>query len=186
MTRDEALAIQGEWVTTESLRKHLLAVAACMKAYAEHYGEDPELYEVVGLLHDFDFERYPTLDQHPFRGVEELRRRGVDEVICRAILSHAVAGGPPRQSNLEHTLFACDELSSFIVAVALMRPDRLAGLEPSSVRKKMKQKGFAAAVDRDEIARGAEELGLDLDEHIRRCIAALQPVAEALGVGRPR
>ncbi len=183
MTRDEALALQHEWVQSESLRKHCLAVAACLRACAEATGHDPELYEVVGLLHDFDYERYPNLTDHPFRGVEELRRRGVDEIICRAVLSHADGSGVARESHLEKTLYACDELSGFLTAVALMRPDRLTGLTASSVRKKMKAKAFAAAISREDIVRGAAELEVDLDEHIQFCVGALQRVADQLGLG---
>lgn len=180
MTPEEALALQHEWVSADSLRKHMLAVAACMRAYAERFGEDAELYEVVGLLHDYDYERYPSLDEHPYRGVEELRRRGVSEVICRAILSHNDASGVIRESTLEKVLYACDELSGFLIACALVRPGRLEGLEPKSVRKKMKQASFAAAVSREDIIRGAAELGVDLDEHIAFCVAALAKVADQL------
>jgi len=182
MNRDEALALQHEWVTSESLRGHMLAVATCVRAYAEHWGEDAEFWEVVGLLHDFDYERHPDLAEHPYVGVEELRRLGVDEVICRAILSHGDHTGVSRDSRLEKTLYACDELAGFIVAVALMRPEKLAGMTAKSVRKKMKQKSFAAAVNRDDIVRGAAELGVDLDEHIEHCIAALQPIPAELGL----
>lgn len=182
MTRDEALALQAEWVSNDNLRKHMLAVATCCRAYAVKLGEDPDLYEIVGLLHDFDYERHPTPEEHPFVGVEELRRRGVDEVICHAILAHADYSGVPRESNLDRVLYACDELSGFIVAVALMRPGKLEGMEPSSVRKKMKAKAFAAGVNREDIVRGAEELGVDLNEHIAFCIAALSGVAGELGL----
>ena len=185
MTPAEALAIQSAWVTSDSLRKHHLAVATCLRAYAEAAGQDADLYEVVGLLHDFDFERHPDLSEHPFVGVEELRRRGIDEVICRAILSHADYSGVARESHLERALYACDELSGFLIAVALMRPERLVGLGPASVKKKMKTKGFAAAVNRDDLVRGAAELGVELDEHIAFCVAALLPVAEQLGLGVP-
>ncbi len=182
MTRAEALALQAEWVSNDNLRKHMVAVAACCRAYAEKLGEDPELYEVAGLLHDFDYERHPTPAEHPFVGVEELRRRGVDEAVCHAILAHADDRGVPRDSNLDRVLYACDELSGFIVAVALMRPGRLEGLEPSSVRKKMKAKAFAAGVNRDDIIRGAEELAVELNEHIAFCVAALRGVASELGL----
>lgn len=182
MNRDEALALQHEWVASASLRGHMLAVAACVKAYALEWGEDAALWEVVALLHDFDYERHPDLSEHPYVGVEELHRRGVDEVICRAILSHGDHTGVPRLTRLEQTLYACDELAGFIVAVALMRPEKLAGMTARSVRKKMKQKSFAAAVNRDDIVRGAEELGVALDAHIDHCIAALQPLAADLGL----
>lgn len=180
MTRDEALALQSEWVENPSLRKHMLSVAACMAAYAVKLGEDADLYEVVGLLHDFDYERHPTQEEHPFVGVEELRRQGVDEVICRAILSHADYSGVTRESNLEKVLYACDELAGFLVACALMRPERLEGMTPKSVKKKMKSKGFAAGVNRDDIVSGAEDLGVPLDDHLAFCIAALRPLAAEL------
>ncbi|NUP98385.1 MAG: HD domain-containing protein [Armatimonadetes bacterium] len=182
MTPAEALALQHEWVASDSLRKHMLAVAACLRAYANKDGQDPELYEVVGLLHDFDYERHPTADEHPFVGVEELRRRGVDEVICRAILSHATYSGVPRESHLERALFACDELAGFVTAVALMRPEKLTNMSASSVRKKMKAKAFAANVSREDIVQGATEMGVDLNEHIEFCIAALQARAAELGL----
>ena len=182
MNRDQALALQHEWVSSESLRGHMLAVAACVKAYAATWGEDAELWEVVGLLHDFDFERHPTPEEHPFVGVEHLRTLGVDEAVCRAILSHADYSGVTRESRLEKTLYACDELAGFIVAVALMRPEKLAGMKPKSVKKKMKQKSFAAAIQRDDIINGAADLGIELDDHIAHCIAALQPVAAELGL----
>ncbi len=182
MNRDQALALQHAWVTSESLRGHMLAVAACVRAYAVDWGEDAALWEVVALLHDFDYERHPDLAEHPYAGVEELRRMGVEEVICRAILSHGDHTGVTRESRLEKTLYACDELAGFIVAVALMRPEKMTGMTARSVRKKMKQKSFAAAVNRDDILRGAAELGVDLDAHIDHCIAALQPIAADLGL----
>jgi len=185
MTPEQALALQREWVTSDSLRKHMLAVAACLRAYAVKLGEPPDLWSAVGLIHDFDFERHPTLDEHPMAGVAELRRRGVDEVICRAVLSHGDLTGVPRESPLEKTLYACDELAGFIMAVALMRPERLQGMTASSVRKKMKTKAFAAAVRREDIIAGAEDLGVDLNEHIDFCIAALQPLASELGLEVP-
>ncbi|MCC7491322.1 MAG: HDIG domain-containing protein [Fimbriimonadaceae bacterium] len=182
MSPVEALALQHAWVTGDSLRKHMLAVATCLRAYAPHYGGDPDLWETVGLLHDFDYERHPSLAEHPLVGVAELRRRGVDEVICRAVLSHADHADCPRVSDLEKCLYACDELAGFLVAVALLRPEQLAGMGVSSVKKKLKTKAFAANVSRDDIARGAAELGVDLDSHIACCIAALQTRAAELGL----
>lgn len=182
MTRDEALALQHEWVEGDSLRMHMLAVATCMRAYAEELGEDGELYEVVGLLHDIDYEEHPSPAEHPFVAVQYLREQGVDETICRAILSHADYADVPRESQLEKVLYACDELSGFLTAVALMRPEKLAGMTAKSVKKKLKQKSFAAGVNRDDIQRGADELGVDLDEHITFCIAAMTPRAAELGL----
>lgn len=182
MTPDEARRWLYEWVEAESLRRHCLAVATILQAYAEQAGEDADLWEAVGLLHDFDWERHPTLDLHPMAGVEVLRAAGVDETVCRAVASHARHTGVPRETPLEKTLFACDELAGFITAVALMRPTRLAGMEARSVRKKMKDKAFAAAVSREDIVDGAAELGVDLNEHINFCIAALQPIAAELGL----
>lgn len=182
MTRDEALAIVDQWVENDNLKKHMLAVAACLKAYAGRYGGDPELWEVVGLLHDFDWEKHPNLDDHPAKGVAWLREQGVDEVICRAILAHAPRTGVKPESDLEKCLLACDELAGFLIAVALMRPEQLGGMSASSVKKKMKQKSFAAAVSREDIFHGAELLGVDLDEHITFCIAALQGIAGELGL----
>lgn len=182
MSPDQARELMYEWVSNENLRRHGEAVAACLRAYAEAAGEDADLWETVGLLHDFDWERHPTLDEHPQKGVAILREMGVDEVICRAVASHARHTGVSRETRLEKTLFAVDELAGFINAVALMRPERLVGMTPKSVRKKMKDKAFAAAVSREDITEGAADLGVALDEHIAFCIAALEPIAARLGL----
>jgi len=162
----------------------MLAVEAAMCAYAKAFGEDPELWGIVGLLHDFDYERFPSAEAgHPFRGVEALRVAGYPEVITRAILSHASYAGISRQSLMEKALFACDELTGFIIAVALIRPGRsLAEVDVASIRRKMKDKAFARGVSREDIHLGAEEIGLPLDEHIAFVLSALQGVAEGLGL----
>ena len=172
-TRD--LALVDEFVTNESLKRHMLAVEATVRAYARKFGADEELWGSVGLLHDFDYERYPDAPAHPLEGSKILRERGYPEEVIYAILSHAdyLADQYPRRSQLDKTLYACDELSGFIVACAILRPQKLEGLTSSSVRKKMKTLNFAAAVSREDIVRGAEELGVDLNEHIDFCIAAL-------------
>jgi len=181
--RERAVAILDEWVQGEGLRRHVLATEAAMRAYARELGEDEDVWGNVGLLHDFDWERHPTLDQHPQDGEPVLAAAGYPDWFRRAILSHAEHVDVPRRSPLEHHLFACDELPSFIHACALVRPQGFEGLAPKSVRKKLKQPSFAAGVDRDDVARGAEEIGRDLDDHIRTVIAALQPIAADLGVG---
>lgn len=186
MTPAEALAIVDAWVANENLKRHMLAVGACMAAYAERLGGEPERWRAVGILHDFDWEKHPTLDEHPAKGVAWLREQGVDEEICRAILSHAPRTGVAPESAMERTLVAVDELAGFITAVALMRPERLAGMTAGSVRKKMRQKSFAAAVERDDITRGAELLGVELDEHIQVCIAAMSAIAGELGLEAKR
>lgn len=183
MTRDEALALLHEFTQTESLRKHAYAVAAAMRAYARQLGADEELWGVVGLLHDFDYERYPTLGDHPFKGAEILRERGVSEEIVEACLSHYSESGIPRDTPLKRAIFAVDELAGFIIAVALVRPSKqLADVEVKSVKKKMKEKGFAAAVSREDLQRGAEEMGVPLDEHIATVLEGLKPVAATLGL----
>ncbi|GAB4311288.1 MAG: HD domain-containing protein [Candidatus Sumerlaeia bacterium] len=187
MTRDEALALVREFTTNENLIKHMLCVEAAMRAYARRFGEDEDAWALAGLLHDFDYERHPNEEHrpdegHPAWGVRLLRERGVDEAVCQAILAHADYTGAPRQTLMARTLFAVDELCGFIVACALVRPDGLTGLEPRSVTKKMKDKAFARAVSRDDIRRGAEELGLDLAEHIQTCIQALQGIRTQLGL----
>lgn len=184
MTRDQAWALVCEWIRTPNLRKHLLAAEAAMRAYGRRFGEDEETWGIVGLVHDLDYERCPSQEAgHPFVGVEELRRRGVPEAWCRAILSHADYSGVPRQSNMEKTLYAVDELVGFIVAVALVKPSKsLAEVDVASVKKKMKDKAFARGVNREDVLRGAEELGVPLDEHIDRVITALQGAAEELGL----
>jgi len=183
MNRSNALAIIDEFVKSDSLRKHLLAVEAAMRAYARKFGEDEEVWGVAGLLHDFDWEVCPTPDQHPLYGASILRERGVPEAIVRAVLSHGDHTGIPRESLMEKALFAVDELCGFIIAVALVRPTKsLSEVTPQAVRKKMKDKAFARSVRREDIVKGAEELGVDLDEHIAFVVQALKPVASILGV----
>ena len=173
--REQDLALVDEFVTSESLKRHMLAVEAAVRAYARKFGADEELWGRVGLLHDFDYERYPDAPAHPLEGSKILRERGYPEEVIYAILSHAdyLADQYPRQSQLDKTLYACDELCGFIVACAVLRPQKLEGLTASSVRKKMKTLNFAAAVSREDIVRGAEELGVELNEHIDFCVAAL-------------
>ena len=183
LTRDAAWALLTEWTKSESLRKHALGVEASVRGYARLFGEDEEAWGVVALLHDFDYERYQTPADHPFRGCEELQRRGYPEWVTRAILSHADYSGVPRESRLEKTLFACDELSGFVTAASLVRPSKsVLDLEPSSVIKRMKDKAFARNVSRDDLRRGAEELGLPLEEHVRNVITFMRERADALGL----
>ena len=182
LSRAEAWDLLTEWVASPSLRRHCLAVEAAMVGYARRNGEDEELWAAVALLHDFDYEIHPTLDKHPQDGAPILREEGYPEVVIRAVLSHAEHLELPRETQLEKTLFACDELSGFVHACGLVRPTGLDGLEPKSVRKKLKQPSFAAGVHRDEVYAGAELLGLELDEHIANVIAALQPIAGELGL----
>lgn len=181
--RAAAWSLLTEFTQSESLRKHALAVEACMRAYARHYGEDEQKWGVVGLIHDFDYEKYPSLDDHPMRGSEILAQRGWPEEMRRAILSHADHTGVARQTRLEHALFACDELAGFITAVALVKPGKsLAEVDARSVRKKMKDKAFARSVSRDDITRGAQELGVELEQHIAFCIEAMKGIAGELGL----
>ena len=180
MNREESWNLLCEWTESDSLRKHMLAVEAAMRAYARKFGEDEEKWGVTGLLHDMDYEKHPTPAEHPMVGVAELEKRGYPEDILHAIKGHADYLDVPRDTLMSKTLYAVDELSGFIVAVALMRPERLEGMKAKSVRKKMKQKSFAAAVNRDDIVRGAEELGVDLNEHIEFVAAALKERADAL------
>jgi len=183
MNREDAWGLLTEYTQSESLRKHARAVEACMRAYAEKFGEDPETWSITGLLHDFDYEKYPSAEDHPFRGNLILAERGWPEHIRRAIMSHAEYSGVPRQTSMEKALFACDELAGFITAVALVKPSKsLAEVDVKSVRKRMKDKAFARAVSRDDITRGAAELGVDLDEHIAFCIEAMKRVADRLGL----
>jgi putative nucleotidyltransferase with HDIG domain len=189
LSRDEAWSLLTEWVQSESLRRHCLAVATAMEAYARktaHPPTDAERWYVVGLLHDMDYERFPDMDDtengHPRSGMRELESRGVDPEIVRAIASHADFLGVPRETPMEKTLYAVDELSGFLLACAYVRPQGLEGLTPKSVKKKLKQPSFAAAVNRDEVRAGAEELGVDFDEHVAFVIAALQERADELGV----
>jgi predicted hydrolase (HD superfamily) len=181
--RDAAWTLLTEWTISESLRKHALAVEAAVRGYARRFGEDPDAWGIVGLLHDFDYERFPTPADHPFRGCDELRRRGYPEWVTRAILSHAQYSGVPRESLLEKSLFACDEMAGFISAAALVRPSKsVLDLEASSVIKRMKDKAFARAVSREDLRRGAEELGLPLDVHATNVIESLREQAEVLGL----
>ena len=175
LSRDEAWSLLTEWVTSESLRRHCLAVEASMRAYAHRNGADEELWGVVGLLHDMDYERYPDLETgHPRMAIAELEARDVDPVIVRAIASHADFLGVSRDSDLEKTLYAVDELSGFVVACAVVRPQGIHGMTPKSVKKKLKQPSFAAAVNREEVTEGAAQLGVDFDEHVAIVIAALE------------
>jgi putative nucleotidyltransferase with HDIG domain len=182
MTRDEAWDLLTEYVSSQSLRKHCMAVEAAMRHYARHFGEDEALWGVTGLIHDFDYERWPNPPDHTRKGAEILRQRGVDEEIVSAILSHADwnQADYPRDRPIRKTLYAVDELCGFIMAVALMRPDKMAGMTPKSVKKKLKQKAFAAAISREDIARGIELIALDGDEHFKHCIDAMTEAAEPL------
>ena len=183
LSRDAAWSLLTEWTKSESLRKHALAVEAAVRGYARKFGANEDEWGIVGLLHDFDYERYPTLDNHPFRGCEELQRRGYPEWVTRAILSHAQYSGVPRESPLEKSLFACDEMAGFVTAASLVRPSKsVLDLEASSVIKRMKDKAFAKGVSRDDLRQGAEELGLPLDEHVTHVITFLRQRAEALGL----
>jgi putative nucleotidyltransferase with HDIG domain len=174
VTRDRAWETLTKHTKSDALLRHALGVEACMAWYARDFGEDEELWRAVALLHDFDYELHPTLDKHPQDGAPILREEGYPEEVVDAVLSHAEHLSIPRDTLLKKTLFACDELSGFVHAVALVRPNGLEGLEPKSVKKKLKQPSFAAGVHRDEVYAGAEGLGLELDEHIRNVIAALQ------------
>jgi putative nucleotidyltransferase with HDIG domain len=183
MTREQALSTLYEFTKSESLRKHALAVEACTVAYARKFGEDEQKWSVTALLHDFDYEMHPDAPDHPMKGEPILAERGVDPEVRRAILSHANYSGVPRESLLEKTLFACDELAGFLTAISYVKPGkRIAEVDVKSVRKKMKDKGFARSVSRDDIESGARELGVDLDEHIAFCIRAMQERADELGL----
>jgi putative nucleotidyltransferase with HDIG domain len=183
MNRNDAWCLLTEFTQSESLRKHALAVEACLRAYARKMGGDEELWGVVGLIHDFDYERYPSAEEHPFKGSEILKERGCSEEIRRAILSHANYSGVARESQLEKTLFACDELAGLITATALVKPSKsLAEVDARSVRKRMKDKAFARSVSREDIVNGAADLGVDLDEHIAFCIEAMKGIAGELGL----
>jgi putative nucleotidyltransferase with HDIG domain len=183
MHRQEALQIVHEFIQTESLIRHNLAVEAAMRFYAEKLGEDVELWGLTGLLHDFDWEIHPTLHEHPVKGAPILRQRGVSEVIIQAILSHGIETGVPRQSRMEKALCACDEITGLITAIALVRPSRsLADLEVSSVKKKWKDKAFAAAINRQEIADAAADFGVELWEHAHHVIQAMRRIAPDLGL----
>ncbi len=187
ITRDHAWSLLTEFTQSESLRKHALAVEACMRACARKFESgSPEvenLWGVVGLIHDFDYERFPSLEDHPYKGNAILKERGYPEEITRAIMSHAEYTGVTRDTPLEKALFACDELAGFITAVALIKPSKsLAEVDAKSVRKRMKDKAFARKVNRDDIIVGASALGVDLDEHIAFCIEAMKPIAKELGL----
>jgi putative nucleotidyltransferase with HDIG domain len=183
LSRSSALALMNEYTQSDSLRKHMLAVDASVRGYARLWGENEEEWGVVALLHDFDYERWPDQLNHPFRGAEILTAKGYPEWVTRAILSHAEYSGVTRESRLEHTLFACDEMSGFVTAAALVRPSKsVMDLEAPSVVKRMKDKAFARAISRDDLRRGAEEIGLPLDEHIANVITFLRAEADALGL----
>lgn len=178
---DDALKLFHEWTEGDSLRRHAHAVEAGMAWYAEHFGEEIETWRITGLLHDMDYEKHPTPDEHPFVCVKLLEALGYSEEIRTAILGHATYSGVPRETTMAKALFAVDELSGFITAVGYVRPDGLDGMSPKSVRNKLKDKRFAAAVSRDDIAQGAEELGVELNEHISNTIEAMQREAKRLG-----
>ena len=183
VAREEAWSLLIEFTQSESLRKHALAVEACMRAYARKLGGDESLWGLVGLIHDFDYEKYPSAEDHPFKGSEILKERGYSEEIRRAILSHAEYSGVPRETPMEKALFACDELAGFITAATLVKPSKsLSELDARSVRKKMKDKAFARSVNRADIVNGAADLGVDLEEHITFCIEAMKAVAADLGL----
>lgn len=185
MDRKAAWGILCEYTKNENLRKHALAVEVCVRAYARKFGEDEEKWGVVGLIHDFDYEIYPHAPDHPLKGNEILKEKGVPEDVRRAILGHADYTGVPRDTLLAKALFACDEVAGFITACSLVRPDRIASLEAKSVRKRMKDKAFARSVSREDIIKGAEELGVPLDEHITFCIGAMRSIADDLGLASP-
>jgi putative nucleotidyltransferase with HDIG domain len=181
-TRERAWETLTKYTESEALRRHALAVEASTAWYARQFGEDEELWRVVALLHDFDYEIHPTLDHHPQDGAPILRDEGYPEEVIEAVLSHAEHLDMPRDTMLKKSLFACDELSGFVHACGLVRPTGLDGLEPKSVQKKLKQSSFAAGVHRDEVYAGAEGLGVELDDHIRNVVEALQPIASELGL----
>jgi putative nucleotidyltransferase with HDIG domain len=181
--RNAAWCLLTEFTQSESLRKHALAVEACMRAYAKRLSADEDLWGAVGLLHDFDYDQYPSAQEHPYKGNEILKERGYSDEIRRAIMSHADYTEVARETPMEKALFACDELAGFITAVALVKPSKsLAEVEAKSVRKKMKDKAFARSVSRDDIVNGAQELGVELDEHIAFCIEAMKGIAAELGL----
>ncbi|MGH9435073.1 MAG: HD domain-containing protein [Terriglobia bacterium] len=182
MDRESAWNLLCEYTKSESLRKHALAVEACMRAYARTSGDDEETWGCVGLIHDFDYEKYPDAPDHPLKGSEILKEKGYSDDVRRAILGHASYTGVPRDTRLAQALFACDELAGFITACSLVRPDKIQGLEPKSVIKRMKDKAFARSVSREDIRLGAEELGIPLEEHIAFSIAAMRDIADSLGL----
>jgi len=184
MDRVSALALMEEYTQSVSLRRHMLAVEAAMRAYARKFGEDEEKWGIVGLLHDFDYERWPDPPDHPLKGAAILAERGYPVEVIYAIKSHAdYLPDCPRVSRLDKTLYACDELAGFVTACAMVRPERLAGMQASSVKKKLKAKGFAASINREDVTRGAADLGVDFDEHVQFVIGAMTPIAEELGLG---
>ena len=180
MDREATWNLLCEHTKSASLRKHALAVESCMRAYARKFGEDEEKWGCVGLIHDFDYELHPNAPDHPLKGSEILKQKGYSEEIRRAILGHASYSGVPRDTRLAQGLFACDELAGFITACSLVRPDKIQGLEPKSVMKRMKDKAFARSVSREDIRQGAEELGIPLEEHIAFCVAAMRASADSL------
>ena len=182
VTRERAWETLTRYTKSQALLRHALAVEASVRFYARRQGKDEELWSAVALLHDFDYEMHPTLDRHPQDGAPILREEGYPEELVEAVLSHAEHLALPRDTKLKQTLFACDELAGFVHACGLVRPDGIATLEPKSVRKKLKQPSFAAGVHRDEVYRGAEELGLALDDHIRNVIESMRPIAAQLGL----
>jgi len=182
-SREDAWALLTEHTKSENLRKHALAVEAAMRHYARAFDENEDLWGLVGLLHDFDYEKYPSLDDHPYKGQEILEMAGYPEVVRRGIMAHAPHTGTPRNTTLEKAIFAVDELSGFVVAVALVKPNKsLAEVEVKSIRKKMRQKGFAAAVSREDIETGAQELGLSLEKHIEHVLSAMRAISAELGL----
>jgi putative nucleotidyltransferase with HDIG domain len=181
-TRDQAWETLTKHTQSEALRRHALAVEAAVGAYARKFGEDEELWRVTALLHDFDYEMHPTLDKHPQDGAPILREEGYPEEVVEGVLSHAEHLGLPRDTPMKKTLFACDELAGFVHACGLVRPDGIETLEPKSVRKKLKQPSFASGVNRDDVVKGAEELGVDLNDHIAFVTEAMRPIAGELGL----
>jgi predicted hydrolase (HD superfamily) len=183
MNRDEAWQLLAEYTKSDSLLKHAMGVEAAVRGYARTFGENEEEWGIVALLHDFDYERWPSLDDHPFRGCEILREKGYPEWVTRAILSHAEYSGVPRESRLEKTLWACDEMAGFVTAASLVRPSKsVLDLESASVIKRMKDKAFARGVKREDLRRGADELGVPLEQHIANVIAFMRERADALGL----
>jgi predicted hydrolase (HD superfamily) len=183
LSRDTAYALMTEYTQSESLRKHMLAVEASVRGYARLWEEPEEDWAVVALLHDFDYERWPDQANHPFRGVEILKGQGYPEWVTRAILSHAEYSGVPRESRLEHALYACDEMSGFVTACSLVRPSKsVLDLEPASVMKRMKDKAFARAISREDLRKGAEEVNLPIDQHIGNVITFMRERADVLGL----
>lgn len=186
ISRDEAYKLLCEWVESESLRRHMLCVEAAMQAYAKKFGEDPDEWGICGLLHDFDYEKYPEPNAaaktgHPFEGVRHLQSLGYPDSIIQAILGHALYSGVPRTGSMAKALFACDELCGFVVACAYMKPDKLQSLTAESVKKKLKDKKFAAKVSREDIALGLTEINIPEDDHINFVIGALRPISKDLG-----